>query len=137
MYLCNDLPSKAWLVTVQRFICLKIILHLIVNYFFITFNFKGGNREICLPFLASALTVFYKKVVIDNLKFRRICIKFSVSWIAVIGTLSSRKFSEIWFIPETLGTSTFSKPLTPTGTQRPIFLNRNNALLEAETSNSS
>ena len=137
MYLCNDLPSKAWLVTVQRFICLKIILHLIVNYFFITFNFKGGNREICLPFLASALTVFFKKVLIDNLKFRRICIKFSVSWIAVIGTLSSRKFSEIWFIPETLGTSTFSKPLTPTGTQRPIFLNRNNALLEAETSNSS
>ena len=116
MYLCNDLLSKAWLVTVQRFICLKIILHLIVNYFFITFNFKGGNREICLPFLASALTVFYKKVVIDNLKFRRICIKFSVSWIAVTGTLSSRKFSEIWFIPETLGTSKFFEPLTPTGT---------------------
>ena len=60
--------------------------------------------------------VFFKKVLIDNLKFRRICIKFSVSRIAVTGTLSSRKFLEIWFIPETLGTSTFFKPLTLTGT---------------------
>ena len=72
---CRMICSKTWLVTVQQFISLEVILCLIVNEFSTTFDIKS-NREIDLMFLSITLNnLFKQKFCFCYLALRRKCIK--------------------------------------------------------------
>ena len=94
---------------------LKVILCLIVYWFFTIFHIKG-NREIGQWLIALVLSFFLDKgFVFAILHFDGkvssfiYCFIMLVRWIAITGTLSLRNLAGIWFIPEALATPKFFK----------------------------